>query len=151
MTKLSTLIKRWEHRAEFFEALLTRLCEQMTKVLRDHTPGKTLPLEWSYDVEITGSRVEARVWNQRLEDDPAFERIMLYLDLGTSDHWVAPVKASALHWIDEKTGEDRFSKGHEVSGIKASDFSVRAEIVLLKFRERIPKLWSAYMSTGRMS
>ena len=150
MTRLSTLIRRWENRGAFFEALLKKLCEQMTKTLRDHTPGKMLPLEWSYDVEQTGGRVEARVWNQRLEDDPGFERIMLYLDLGTQDHWIYPIKASALHWIDEATGEDRFSKGHEVSGIKASDFSARAEIVLLQFKAKIPRLWGAYMNSGRL-
>ena len=148
-TQLKTLIARWENRGAFFEALFAKLCEEMTKTLRDHTPGKTLPLEWNYDVIQSGTAVEARIWNQRVEDDPEFERIMFYLDLGTSDHWIFPVRAQALHWIDA-TGEDRFSKGHEVSGIRASDFSARAEIVLLKFKARIPGMWGRYMNTGRM-
>ena len=32
-------------------------------------------------------------------------------------HWIEPVNAEVLHWIDPITGEDRFSKGHEVKGI----------------------------------
>jgi hypothetical protein len=34
----------------------------------------------------------------------------------TRAHWIAPVKAKALHWIDPLTGEDRFSKGHRHPG-----------------------------------
>lgn len=41
-----------------------------------------------------------------------------FLYYGTSRHWVEPVRASALSWVDQKTGERRFSKGHWVSGIK---------------------------------
>lgn len=43
-----------------------------------------------------------------------------YIELGTRDHWVEPVKKKALHW--EENGEDRFSKGHMVSGITAKPF-----------------------------
>lgn len=41
---------------------------------------------------------------------------------GTSSHRVAPVTFSALHWKDKLSGEDRFSKGHTVSGIKPDPF-----------------------------
>lgn len=41
---------------------------------------------------------------------------------GTRDHWIEPVTFDALHWKDKLTGEDRFSKGHMVSGIKADPF-----------------------------
>lgn len=40
----------------------------------------------------------------------------LAIEEGTSPHWVEPVTFSALHW------EDKFSKGHMVSGIKADPF-----------------------------
>jgi hypothetical protein len=40
-----------------------------------------------------------------------------YLTEGTSAHQVLPVIAKALHWIDEVSGGDRFSKGHWVKGI----------------------------------
>ena len=46
----------------------------------------------------------------------------LAIEEGTSSHWVAPVTFDALHWKDKLTGEDRFSKGHMVSGIKADPF-----------------------------
>ncbi len=46
----------------------------------------------------------------------------LGIEEGTRDHWVAPVTFDALHWKDKLTGEDRFSKGHMVSGIKADPF-----------------------------
>ena len=52
----------------------------------------------------------------------------LAIEEGTVSHWVAPVTFDALHWIDKKTGEDRFSKGHYVSGIKADpyvDYSIQ--------------------------
>jgi hypothetical protein len=150
MSDLTKLIDRWNNREKFFEAMFKKLCEQMTKELRDHTPGKTLPLEWNYDVIRSGNTVEARIWNQRVEDDPDFVRILMYLDLGTYDHWIFPVRAWALHWIDELTGEHRFSKGHKVSGIKASDFSARAEIVLLEYKAKVPAMWGRYMNSGRM-
>ena len=46
----------------------------------------------------------------------------LAIEEGTSSHWVAPVTFSALHWTDKLSGEDRFSKGHVVSGIKPDPF-----------------------------
>ena len=52
----------------------------------------------------------------------------LAIEEGTVSHWVEPVTFKALHWIDKKTGEDRFSKGHYVSGIKADpyvDYSIQ--------------------------
>lgn len=52
----------------------------------------------------------------------------LAIEEGTSAHWVAPVTFDALHWKDKLSGEDRFSKGHMVSGIKADpyvDYSIQ--------------------------
>lgn len=49
-----------------------------------------------------------------------------WLEFGTAPHWIAPKDKKVLHWIDPETGEDRFSKGHEVSGIKATRFMMRA-------------------------
>jgi len=43
------------------------------------------------------------------------------LEFGTITHFVAPVDKFALHWIDPQTGEDRFSKGHFVTGIEGLD------------------------------
>ena len=44
--------------------------------------------------------------------------IIGYLEYGTRDHWIFPRFASVLHWVDPETGEDAFSMGHVVSGIK---------------------------------
>lgn len=44
----------------------------------------------------------------------------LAIEKGTNAHWVAPVTYTALHWVEG--GEDRFSRGHMVSGIKADPF-----------------------------
>jgi len=45
--------------------------------------------------------------------------IIDWLEFGTRDHWIAPRSpGGTLHWIDPATGEDRFSKGHMVSGIR---------------------------------
>lgn len=54
----------------------------------------------------------------------------IYLEFGTDDegtgkHWVAPVNASALHWIGPG-GQDFFSGGHYVSGIHPIRFMHRA-------------------------
>lgn len=52
----------------------------------------------------------------------------LAIEEGTRDHWVAPVTFNALHWKDKLSGEDRFSKGHMVSGIKPDpyvDYSIQ--------------------------
>ncbi len=50
--------------------------------------------------------------------------ILGYLTFGTEAHWVAPVAAKALRWT--KGGTTYFSAGHEVSGITADDFILRA-------------------------
>jgi hypothetical protein len=45
-------------------------------------------------------------------------KVVGYLEFGTRDHWIYPKVAKMLHWIDPVTGEDCFSAGHIVSGIK---------------------------------
>ena len=44
----------------------------------------------------------------------------LAIEQGTKAHWVAPITFHALHW--REGGEDRFSKGHMVSGIEADPY-----------------------------
>lgn len=53
-----------------------------------------------------------------------------YLNKGTRSHWIFPIYAKALSWIDEETHERRFSKGHQVSGINA--FHIIDEDELMK-------------------
>lgn len=54
-------------------------------------------------------------------------KIVGYLEYGTRDHWIYPRIAKMLHWIDPATGEDRFSAGHIVSGIKPVGMIRRTE------------------------
>lgn len=44
----------------------------------------------------------------------------LAIETGSKAHYIAPVTFDALHWVED--GEDRFSKGHWVSGIAADPF-----------------------------
>jgi hypothetical protein len=50
-----------------------------------------------------------------------------FLEYGTEPHWVAPKNAQALSW--ESGGVRYFSRGHEVSGIRATRFMQRAYLV----------------------
>jgi len=52
---------------------------------------------------------------------PKLKRLGFWLHHGTEDHEVKPQKAKALHWVNAR-GQDRFSKGHKVRGIKATNF-----------------------------
>jgi len=62
-----------------------------------------------------------------------------WFNYGTKSHWIAPVKAKALHWLSKigihskaiffqggtKSGTDLFSKGHYVSGISKTEVMER--------------------------
>lgn len=134
----------------FYVAVLTRLTDAVLTVLRETTPGHTLPTQWRAQITPRGNKVIALIDHARVADDPDFERIMFYLDLGTADHFIAPVRASALHWIDPVTGEDRFSKGHTVSGIVASHFTAAALRVIAQQETFMRDAWQAYIETGRL-
>jgi hypothetical protein len=66
------------------------------------------------------------------------EPVITFITQGTAAHFVAPVFAEALHWVDE-TGE-HFSKGHWVSGIVGEDFESEA---LEAMEDRIEELLQA--------
>jgi hypothetical protein len=70
--------------------------------------GKLAKSIEAIQVSATGFRIIARA------------PYSIYLELGTRTHMIRPVKKQALHWKDGR--KDRFSKGHMVSGIKASPF-----------------------------
>ena len=148
-TKLKTFVSRWNNRHVFFEAVIKKTCERVIKVLVSNTPGKTLPLQWTFDIESSEKGgVTGRIQNERLQEDPDFEEIMIYLDFGTVDHWIFPVNAEVLSW--EEDGIRYFSKGHRVSGIQASNFSAKAIIEILKIKGKLQRWWETYMNTGRL-
>jgi hypothetical protein len=51
------------------------------------------------------------------------DKVFKFVDQGTKAHFIRPVRAKVLHWIDPASGEDRFSKGHQVSGIKPREIT----------------------------
>lgn len=62
-------------------------------------------------VRLSGNKIYISVGTA----DPIFA----FIDQGTVAHFIKPVNAKVLHWVDSATGEDRFSKGHWVKGIEA--------------------------------
>jgi len=63
-------------------------------------------------------------------------------DEGLGEHFVAPVKAKALHWLDPETGENLFSKGHWVSGIKPLRFMERA---LIEHEQQVIDIYALWL------
>lgn len=151
---LKVIIKRWENIDRFLEALLADLCKQMVAVLRQSTPGTVFPTQWTYTVSRQSGKIVAEVFNTRLGSqtqpgqDEAFERIAFYLNEGTDLHEIKPVVAQALHW--EEDGQDFFSQGHVVSGIKASHFREKADRVIEEFQSTIQGKFEDYINRGRM-
>lgn len=80
-----------------------------------HYSPESIADGWEYKLE--GNKVI--VYHSKVED-----KVLWYLELGTASHRIEPVSADALHW--EESGEDFFSKGHVVSGIKPHLFYTRA-------------------------
>lgn len=58
---------------------------------------------------------------------------------GTEAHFVAPVKAKALHWV--AGGKDYYSKGHMVSGIIGTEFFSPSPKVLKEVRTLVYKYY----------
>lgn len=95
--------------------------------------------DWLYEEaeDLVAKRLQSKIkhWKHKVEftiDVTAFyfplrlnlivetsDKPFIFVDGGTKAHMVRPKNAKALHWIDPQTGEDRFSKGHRVKGIKA--------------------------------
>lgn len=151
---LKSIIYRWKHIDKFFQALFVNLCTQMVDVLVYETPGKVFPEEWTFDIRAKAGKTIAEVWNKRLGSntrsgtDKAFKRIAGYLNDGTDPHKIKPVIAQALHW--EEDGQDFFSKGHVVSGIKASHFVEKTDRVVENFKRTIPDKFADYINHGRL-
>ena len=77
------------------------------------------------------------LWRELAWDVLSENEIIGYLEYGTRDHWIYPRVAKMLHWIDPDTGEDCFSAGHMVSGIKPVGMIRQTEA---EFERRIEKL-----------
>lgn len=146
---LQTHIARLKELPKFYEALIAHLCFETVLVLQETTPGTSLPFEWQAKITQDRDGVTGLIWNQREVDDPDFQQIMIYLDLGTAAHWIFPVNAKALSWVGED-GVRRFSKGHLVRGVTASHFDSNALRKIEDLERQIPWLLDAYLQTGNL-
>ena len=148
MSELRDIATRLRSLNQFFDRLMQRLCDAMIDVLKANTPGEHLPEEWTSRIQKSGDGVTARIWNTRPENDAEFDIIMIYLNYGTVNHWVEPVNAQALHWVED--GISYFSKGHWVSGIRASHFAAKASRVIGDFERQAPAMFAAYIERGTL-
>ncbi len=91
---------------------LRKLAVREKELIAVRTPVKTGKLKSNLALREIADGFE--IFFKRLND------IAFYQHFGTDDHWVGPVNKQALHWVDG--GKHAFSKGHDVSGIKAKKF-----------------------------
>ena len=127
------LADQLDHYAEAFDRHLQEglasVVDMLLQYLYDLTPKMTRETASSWTV-IPGDYGEWIISNSN-------EPIITYLTEGTEPHWVEPVVAKALHWIDPATGEDRFSMGHEVAGIYGVDIEGTALDAIDPFLEDV--------------
>lgn len=76
--------------------------------------------------------------------------IARWMHYGTRGHMVFPVRARALHWRDESTGESRFSKGHYVRGVTPDYFLLTAfNNKLEDGKQLMAEAWRKHMEASR--
>lgn len=144
-TSLSDIARRLNNPTPFMTAILRELGERVVSDLRQNTPGDRLPSEWTF--EVSGDRLT--IFNTRLEGDrEQWEVIFGYLNHGTRTHYVAPVKAQALHWTEG--GQHFFSKGHVVSGILGAFFAEKADRIIADYEHTLERRWQTWIETGRV-
>lgn len=69
--------------------------------------------------QIKSEKIDDKTYQIYIPDDK-WAKISDYQHFGTEPHFIAPVKAKALHWLNG--GSSIFSLGHKVSGIKATNY-----------------------------
>lgn len=68
------------------------------------------------NIETRGTRVITLHFRSVLFSESGFD-VAVAREQGTKDHFINPTVKLALHWIEQ--GRSLFSKGHQVSGLKA--------------------------------
>ena len=131
LTKVGQLLKS----PTILEALLEwgKLIETEAKNLAPVKTGKLRDEISSFLLVHTAEELTVKV--STTPQGGAGSAIPYYLEYGTQAHWVAPVRAKSLHWLQD--GEHHFSKGHMVSGIKAHFFMFRAFVATRKEGEEL--------------
>lgn len=149
MPKLTDIANHLSNPRPFIEAMFRELGERVVADLRQNTPGERLPNEWQYEIDAGGNEARLTIFNSRLEGDrEQWEVIFGYLNHGTRTHYVAPVRAQALHWTEG--GQHFFSKGHIVSGILGAFFAEKADKIIADFERGLERRWQAWVETGRV-
>ena len=149
MANLTDIARRLANQRQFIEAMFRELGEQVVTDLRQNTPGERLPNEWQYEIDAGGNESRLTIFNSRLEGDrEQWEVIFGYLNHGTRTHYVAPVRAQALHWVEG--GQHFFSKGHVVSGILGAFFAERADRLIAEYERTLERRWRTWIDTGRL-
>lgn len=149
MNNLAGIARRLSNPRPFIETLFRELGERVVNDLRQNTPGERLPDEWQFTIDSGGNESRLTIFNSRLEGDrEQWEVIFGYLNHGTRTHYVAPVKAQALHWV--QNGEHRFSKGHVVSGILGAFFAEKADKIIADFERGLERRWQLWIETGKV-
>lgn len=89
---------------------------KISRKIQTDIQAETVRLGW----RNIGKTIKRRIVD-RFEHEIYYEnKISRFLDEGTTGHRIEPKNKSALHWI--VGSQNFFSKGHYVSGIKATNF-----------------------------
>jgi len=148
-TSLDDLRKRLANPRPFLRQVFAELRRLLLSALQSNTPGEKLPDEWTHAISVRASQGMLSIFNTRLEQDRGtWEPIFHYLNEGTRTHYIEPVNAQALRWVDD-FGDVHFSKGHIVSGILPAYFAEQADRIIVDFERRLTRKWQTWMNTGR--
>ena len=124
--------------------LAKQMARFLTKEMKRLTPKRTGETAESIDVVRVNRIPEGVVAYVNAN------RVFGWLEGGTKAHWVRPVRAKALAWVDTggrrpgvvagtMTGDFNmaFSKGHQVSGIRPLQIFARAVKTLARYERRV--------------
>lgn len=109
--------------AKAFEQASRAMEKDVKGAFVDITSGWKNPPVWRGYVRLTADNIYISVGTT--------DQIFKFVDEGTVAHIIKPVRAKVLHWIDPASGEDRFSMGHWVKGIKARKYSTEIREIWL--------------------
>jgi hypothetical protein len=131
--KIGSLLQEWfgkkQSLAEQIQAKLEVLTKQVTAQLIQESGSQDWICRWTKTEEPLNFTLD--IVNTKAEADPKYDQVMGFQNAGTVRHWVFPVNASALHWVQD--GVDIFSRGHEVGGIKPRHFMEHASLLVEAF------------------
>jgi hypothetical protein len=106
---------KWKKAFTLTPAQMNRILELLMHGIKARTPVDTGRLKSSIRKKITGTnKGEVYIEGKRNNE------VAKYNHFGTEAHFVAPIRAKALHWV--MGGKDYYSKGHMVSGIIGTEF-----------------------------